>query len=366
MVVNKICSGYKALGIEISIAVLAILLLAGGAGASPGSGGGGGSGVEIRGSVVSFPGSLSDFTPRLWDASNFAGFWYDLKDNLKTERLQVLSVNNRIIDGTSGSEQLVYTTTKTFKTLKVVENGRISGTDSDILKINASGTGAYSILGWQGVPYIAVKGNAKKLASLVIEQGNASSDKKTLAVGEPWDIGNGWTLTAQSINATASPRQVHLNLSKNGIYLDGAFIAQGNVYVYTEASFAGESDVPLFITYVDSVFAGATNDMVQLRYTWAISTSVTEIKSGDVYGNMEVTSAGSDTLVLKNKDKSVDLAQGGTIDILGDMKFRVADSSTDLRYYPMVVRTAPGTYEVRGSVVSIPGTLSDADRKSVV
>ena len=119
-----------------------------------------------------------------------------------------------------------------------------------------------------------------------------------------------------------------------------ALIAQGGVYTYIEKSFAGETDVPLFVTYVDSVFAGATSDMVQLRYTWAIGTSVTEVKSADVFGNMEVTSAGADTLVLKNKDKSVDLTQDGTVDIMGELKFRVADSATDLRYYPFV------TYEI--------------------
>ncbi|MCZ7357641.1 MAG: S-layer protein domain-containing protein [Candidatus Methanoperedens sp.] len=321
--------------------------------------------VEIRGAVVSVPGSLTDATPRFWDANNFAGFWYDLKDNLMTENLSVLSVgpSTRSISGIAGSEQLIYTTTKTFKTLKVIENGKINATDSDMLKINASGTGKYPILGWQAQPYIPVKSNAKKLAKLIIEQGNATNEKKSLTVGETWDIGDGWTLSAQSIDAKASPRQAWLVLSKDGVKKDDKVIGQGGVYTYIEKSFAGETDVPLFVTYVDSVFAGATSDMVQLRYTWAIGTSVIEVKSADVFGNMEVTQAGADTLILKNKDKSVDLTQDGTVDIMGDMKFRVADSATDLRYYPMVVRTTPGTYEVRGSVISVPNSLSDTTQR---
>ncbi|MCZ7369329.1 MAG: S-layer protein domain-containing protein, partial [Candidatus Methanoperedens sp.] len=154
------------------------------------------------------------------------------------------------------------------------------------------------------------------------------------------------------------PRQAWLVLSKDGVKKDDKVIAQGGVYTYIEKSFAGETDVPLFVTYVDSVFAGATSDMVQLRYTWAIGTSVTEVKSADVFGNMEVTSAGADTLVLKNKDKSVDLTQDGTVDIMGEMKFRVADSATDLRYYPVVdyqIGAGPGP---TGTGVTVTGSVT--------
>ncbi|MFZ2410594.1 MAG: S-layer protein domain-containing protein [Candidatus Methanoperedens sp.] len=300
--------------------------------------------VEIRGAVISNAGTTTDGNPHVWDASNFAGFWYDLKDNLKTENLAVLSVTSRSISGTSGSEQLIYNTTKTSKTLKVVANAKANGTDTDFNKFGDGTNGKYDILGWQAQPYIAVKGNAKKLAKLVIEQGNSTSEKKSLTIGETWDIGDGWTLSAQSIDAKATPRQAWLVLSKDGVKKDDKVIEQGKGYVYIEKSFAGESDVPLFVTYVDSVFAGATSDMVQLRYTWAIGTSVTEVKSGDVFGNLEVTTANSTTIELKNKDKSMDLTQDATVDIMGDMKFKVADSSTDLRYYPMVV------YQISGGV----------------
>ncbi|MGB8218187.1 MAG: S-layer protein domain-containing protein, partial [Candidatus Methanoperedens sp.] len=88
--------------------------------------------------------------------------------------------------------------------------------------------------------------------------------------------------------------------------------------------------------YVDSVFAGATSDMVQLRFTWAISKSVTEVKSADVFGNMEVLTANDTNIVLYNKDRTITLSQDGTIDIMGEMKFHVADDASNLRYYPMV------------------------------
>ncbi len=276
---------------------------------------------EIRGTVASGTGQQS------WNASNFAAFWYDLKANLKTESLQITApiVFRDILANT-----LWYNTSSVSRTLKVYQNGYSS---TELL--NAFPSGQYQIVGWQGQPYVAVKSKANKLSKLIIEHGNATDEKKTLTVGETWDIGDGWTITAQSIDAKASPRQVWLVLSKDGIKLDDKVLAQGQIYVYTEKSLAGETDVPLFVTYIDSVFAGATSDMVQLRYTWAIGTSVTEVKSADKFGNMEVQTADDDYIKLYNKDRTISLSKDTTVDIFGELKFKVADNET-LRYYPFV------------------------------
>ncbi|MGB8215664.1 MAG: S-layer protein domain-containing protein, partial [Candidatus Methanoperedens sp.] len=73
--------------------------------------------VEIRGTVA------SGTAPTMWDASSFAGFWYDLKNNLSSETLtETAPINVRdITDNT-----LFYNTTARTKLLKVVENGHNS------------------------------------------------------------------------------------------------------------------------------------------------------------------------------------------------------------------------------------------------
>ena len=270
-----------------------------------------------------------------WDGQNFEGFWYDLKTGNTSETLEIgeghgnaltkpIYHNNRIIPEST----LEYSTVIQTKTLKLVESGFIS---NNIL--NSFPNGQYYILGWQGEPYIALKGDAKKLIKLVLEQGSA--DKKSLAIGETWDIGDGWTLSAQSIDSKASPRQVWLVLSKDGVKLEDKVVRQGDAFIYRK-DIAGKSDAPLFVTYVDSIFAGATTDIVQLKYTWAVSTTVTEIMSGDTFGNMEVTSAGSSEIILMNKDKELTLDEDSTTEIMGDLKFRVADDNNFLRFYPTV------------------------------
>ncbi len=85
--------------------------------------------------------------------------------------------------------------------------------------------------------------------------------KKTLATGETWSVCRGYEITANSIDARASPRQVWFVLSKDGMKLDDVVLAEGTVWNYTERG------VVILTTKVDSIFAGATSDMVQLKNT---------------------------------------------------------------------------------------------------
>ncbi len=270
-----------------------------------------------------------------WDFQNFDEFFYDLNNGLGAERLTILSVDGRTIK----KGELVYQTTGQSRTLKVVENNKSDGLSNGLDHFAAGdmspNQGAYLVVGWQGQPYVGIKNHSYKLAKLIIEHGNATSDKMILAIGDTWDIGGGWTLTANSIDAKAIPRQVWLTLSKDGIKKDDMVVAQGSIYTYVEKSIGGESSVPLFVTYIDSIFAGAISDVVQLRYTWALDTSITEIQGEDRYGIFTVVSVAP--IQLYNADTPVNLSKG-IVDLMGNLKFKVADDSKFLRFHPIVLR----------------------------
>jgi formylglycine-generating enzyme required for sulfatase activity len=144
--------------------------------------------------------------------------------------------------------------------------------------------GYYYVVERQGDKYVALNGKIDKLVKLIREDGKILRidgtvyiEKKSLTVGETWDVGDGWTLMAQSIDAKASPRRAWLVLSKDGIKKDDKVVSEKSIYTYVEKSIARESDVPLFVTYVDAVFAGATSDMAQFTYTWVISPEIASI-----------------------------------------------------------------------------------------
>jgi len=77
--------------------------------------------------------------------------------------------------------------------------------------------------------------------SWCFEQGY--TEKKTLWAGETWYIGEGWTLKVNSINATASPRQAWLTLSKNAQCWTIRVVNVSDAYNYSIQNWAGESDV---------------------------------------------------------------------------------------------------------------------------
>ncbi len=83
---------------------------------------------------------------------------------------------------------------------------------------------------------------------------SGKSGARTLAVGETWDIGNGWTIQANSIDAKAIPKQIWLTLYRNGIKLDDKVLSEGETYNYNN----------IFSLKIASIYAGATSDMATL------------------------------------------------------------------------------------------------------
>ncbi len=309
--------------------------------------------VELHGTVFDEKSAAYNATLQ-WDAQNFTGFWYNPVGGKSSETLSIDKNGSNLTGAgrTIEAQNLTYRTSRTDQAYTVfrekglkVTNGLEYNSTTKTFTINTTGS-YYARLGWLGELYIPVNGKANKLTRIVKDQ--AKSEKKTMTIQETWDLGEGFSLTANAIDAKATPRQAHLTLSKDGTKLEDKVVTEGEVYTYIQ-DLAGEKDVPVFVTYAESIFAGASGDMVQLRYTWLISQKVTEIKNGNVFGIFEVNEVNDDYLLLKNA-ASINLAQNAVIDLAGGIKFKVADSSTALRFYPIIEKTLPGKYEVRGGV----------------
>ena len=308
--------------------------------------------VEIRG-IVFDSGSSTYNTTLQWDAVKFPGFWYALGPGKSSETLKIinqpassLTANNRVIE----KENLQYNTLRSDQKFKVfsekskkVENGLEYNSSTKTFKLNATG-GYYARLGWFGDLYVAVNGKANKLAKLIKEQ--KAEEKQTLKLGTSWNLGEGYNLTVESLDTETNPRQAWLSFNKDGKNLDQRVVNEGEVYTYIEKNVNGESDVPVFVTYVDSIFTGAEgmSTFVQLRYTWLISQNVLEIKAGDKFGVFEAKEANENYVLLHNKDNPIKLGQNSVQPLYGELKFKVADSSTALRFYPyfeQVIKDSP-------------------------
>ncbi|MEA1869004.1 MAG: S-layer protein domain-containing protein, partial [Euryarchaeota archaeon] len=222
---------------------------------------------------------------------------------------------------------------------------------------NPGGDCGYFLEGWMGEKYVAIDDNADKLCKLLVEF--EDDDKKTLSTGEEWDLGSGYSLTANQINLEGD--KVWFSLKKDGREIDnevastGGPRAQERVYTYT-ADIAQEDDIPVFSCYVDAIFRGTDSNVVQIMYVFLIDDDVLEIETRDTYGAMEVMTASSMEVVLRNDETTIDLDTDTTEHIMGDMYFMTADDDTAIRFYPFVECTIGGE-----EPTPQPGTIPDTD-----
>ena len=278
---------------------------------------------EIRGTVQNLMGPQSSAIA--WNAYNFAGFWYDPDDDLMTETLTIADDTLSTFDRTIDVDCLTYQTCSVYQQYALYSNEGLT----------VAGDAGYYIEGWMGQRYVAINNRADKLCELLVEF--VYGDKKTLATGEAWDLGGGFSLEAKQIDLAGN--KVWFGLSKDGLELDSEVVSAGGVYTYT-ADIGGEDNVPVFSCYVDAIFR--ETNTTTIKYVFLIDDVVLEINCGDEFGIMEVTTASTIQVILKNGETVLDLDTGTAKCIMGDMYFKIADDACFIRFHPFVERTIGG------------------------
>ncbi len=267
---------------------------------------------EIRGSVASGEAS--------WDASNFAGFYYDLNDNVETESLSVSDLDGNVI----GDGGLVYQTS--------IKEVAYEYEDEDL------GWDQYPVIGFFAEEYIPLKSSsADKLAKLVLD----SDDKYTVRTGETLDLGEGYSLQAKQVDVDGE--KVWLEFDKDGEYVDDEIIDVGtgdSTWDVELDDIQDEDDVVVLKVHVNQVFQGAVDSIAQIEGIWLIDyANAMKIESDDEFGELDDVSIQGDTLKISNSD-TFTLTRDSDQEIAEGMSFKIADTATsDLRYYPFVERT---------------------------
>jgi S-layer protein (TIGR01567 family) len=267
---------------------------------------------EIRGQIVSGTG---DFT---WDASKFAGFYYDLNDDVSTESLKVFGVSGNVIP----EDGLVYSTT--IKTLDYEYSNTTTGWDM------------YPVISFFGEQYIPINPyRADKLAKLVLD----SDDKYTIRTGEILDLGQGYVIEVKQIDIDGE--RVWFEFTKDGEYIDDEIISivsgSNNTWEVELDGIQGENDVVVLRIHANQVFHGEVDNIAQIEGIWLIDyINATTINSDDEFGVLNDVFINGDTLRISNED-TFTLTRGSEEEIGHDIFFKVADTSvSELRYYPFV------------------------------
>ena len=268
---------------------------------------------ELRGTVYD-----ESFKTLAWTPFNFEGFYYNIDENVSTESLVIKELDGRSID----DEMLVYST------------------KPELVEFERDDWGSYEVVGFLAEKYFAgypedTFGSSDSvsvlsdstLSKVLIDE----DDKKSLFTGSSLVLENGYSLKAAEIDVNGD--SVLFELYKDGDLLDTGIVSSNGDYVY-ETELGGADDVPMIAVHVSTVFRGTEVDAIFVEGIFQISDDYLELEEGDSFGEMEIRSVSSSGITMENED-SISLSRDDTIDIMENVKFRVADSS-DLRFYPFV------------------------------
>ncbi len=300
--------------------------------------------VEVRGHVATGTDT--------WTATDFAGFYYDLDDNIKTEEMTI-TVDGRKVAEPDG----------------VLYNTAVNATDFDF-----EDWGQFNVIGFMAEKYFASYIDAEGSDDVLFEESddeNVLSDEQLLKIlmdddsemtvtsGTPLKLEEGYELGIKSIDIDGN--KVYLELSKDGAVVDSKVISPSkdgatmlDKTYYYKKDVGDSKDVVLVAAHFKNAFRGADQDLATIDGIWQLSDTPTDVAENTEYDKMTIQTVTDNSIMMNNEDNEITLNNDKDILLMENLHIKTADPSADegdvLRYYPYKLITEPGTFEIRGNV----------------
>ena len=297
--------------------------------------------VEIRGKVAT--------EGATWTANDFAGFYYDLDDNIKTEELKTVVTDSKLAE----PDGVTYTTTAMARDFEFEDWGQ------------------YNVIGFMTDKYFAGYLDAKGTDDVLFEKSddeNVLSDEQLLKIlvdddaemtvtsGTPLKMQEGYKLAIKSIDFDGN--KVFLELSKDGAVVDSKVIYPSkdgatmlDKTYYYKKTVGGSKDIVLVAAHFKNAFRGADQDLATVDGLWQLSDTLTDVSENTEYDKMTIQTVTADSVTMKNEENYITLSKNKEISLMPGVSIKTADAD-ELRYYIYKEFTEPGTYEIRGNVAA--------------
>lgn len=276
---------------------------------------------EIRGTIVD-PSVTKEFT---WTPYNFEGFYYDIDEDTGTENLTAKISGSSIADG-----DLTYSTSPSP------------------VKFQFKDWGRYDVIGFMADKYFAGYNNATQFADQFsdINDGELrkilvdSKDEKTITTGSVLPLDEGYELRIKQVDINGN--KVYLALAKDGKEIDSKVVAPSSGefktsnYLY-KITMGSKKDVPMIAAHVQSVFKGTEADLATIDGLFQLSDNPANVEEGEMQGKMKVETL-TDTGISMKNDGAISLGRGRTVNIMGNLKFIIADND-DRNFAPVAERS---------------------------
>jgi len=209
--------------------------------------------------------------------------------------------------------------------------------------------------------------NEGQLRKILID----NDDSQTIASGSVLSLEDGYELRIKQVDLNGN--KVYLALARDGEEVDSKVVTpssdpgdKASNYMY-KVDIGSEKDVPIITAHVESVFRSTESDLATVDGIFQVSDSPESVEEGEIHGRMKVETLGDDGITMQN-DGSISLGRDKTIEIMENLKFRIADSDERLMA-PIAIKPGEGsdmTLSVPAAIVGTPVTISVKSGTSVI
>jgi S-layer protein (TIGR01567 family) len=303
--------------------------------------------VEVRGEVQ----SVVDGATVSWDPQNFAGFYYDIDDNLGNEQIEMAITGNKLEE----------------------PNGVKYTTSSQLNDFEFEDWGWYNSIGFLGDNYFAGYSDQKptvngvEIAPQLYEEStdtNLLVDEQLLKVlmdddtemtvtsGTPLTLKEGYELAIKSIDIDGN--KVYLELSKDGSVVDSKVISpskdaatMADKTYYYKMDIGDTKNIVIIGAHFKNAFRGADQNLATVDGVFQVSDTATDVEVDTEYDKMRISSVSADSITMDNKDNSITLSKNKDTTLMVGIGIKTADQDTitaedPLRFYIYKTTTIEG------------------------
>ena len=275
-----------------------------------------------------------------WTADNFAGFYYDLDDDLETESLRTTITNGKLAQ----PDGVTYTTGAMTTNFEFEDWGSYN-----VIGFLGDRCFVEYIRGVDSLGYNDLESDSEKGYLFDKSTDKSALDKeqllkiltdddteKTVTTYTPLKLEEGYELAIKSISPDGN--KVYLELSKDGVTVDSGFIYPSQdaatladkTYIYKE-DVGDLKNMVLIAVHFKNAFRGADQNLATIDGVWQISNSPISVKGGASFGMLVISDIAYGQISMKNKDNPITLSKNKYVSLAGDIYLQTADSDS-LRY----------------------------------
>jgi S-layer protein (TIGR01567 family) len=330
--------------------------------------------VEVRGQVFNLGQNEASF-----DNETFAGFYYDIDDNIGAEKL-TLKLSN--IDSAKASAIL------SDQPNANGNRGVVYSTQAQPLGFSFAPWGQYEVIGFLGDGYFAAYdnnvtediSNANEAVPFLFDKSKNRNmmtneqiskilvdddTEQTITSTNPLKLEEGYQLDIKSIDIDGN--KAYLDLSKNGQVVDSKVIQpsvsnakMGDKTYYYKVDLGDTKEIIQIAVHFKNAFRGSDTNIATIDGIFQISDKPIALKSEQQYDKMSIRNVNptSMAITMDNKDNQITLSKNKDRVLMQNISIKTSDqdditAADPLRYYIYKKYIEPGTYELRGSVANL-------------